>query len=290
MSTLWQNIQYKMLRSGSKVNLLIGINIIVFLVINVADQLGKFLFNTAAISYYSDKYLSLPAYLPTLLAHFWTPVTYMFMHADIWHILFNMLWFYWFGQIFEEFLGKKRTLGLYFMGGLAGAFLFVFSYNVFPFFTHIQAAERGAALVGASASVMAIMVAAATLVPDYTISLILIGPIRIKWLVLFFVVLDFLGITGFNAGGELSHLGGALVGFLYIKQLQKGNDWIANIVKLFKPKPKMKVVASNPSRKSTGLPRQEEIDLILDKISRSGYDSLNKQEKEILFRASKDEG
>jgi hypothetical protein len=213
----------------------------------------------------------------------------MFMHANIWHLLFNMLWFYWFGQIFEEFLGKRRTLGLYFMGGLAGAFLFVFSYNVFPFFTHVNAAA-GSVLVGASASVMTIMVATATLVPDYTISLIFIGPVRIKWLVLFFVILDFLSIADLNAGGELAHLGGALIGFMYIKQLQNGNDWIEGIRKLFKPRPKLKVVATNHSRKSTDLPRQEEIDLILDKISKSGYDSLNKQEKEILFRASNNEG
>jgi len=289
MSTLWQNIQYKVLRSGSKLNLLIGINIVVFLLVNVADILAKFLFNTPAVSYYTNEYLLLPAYLPKLLTRFWTPLTYMFMHAGIWHILFNMLWFYWFGQIFEEYLGKKRTLGLYIMGGLAGAFLYVFSYNVFPIFTHVHAAE-GSTLVGASASVMAIMVATATLLPDYTLPLILIGPVKLKWLVLFFIVIDFLGITGLNAGGELSHLGGALIGFLYIKQLQKGSDWIGNIVKLFKPKPKLKVVSNNQSRKAYDLPRQEEIDLILDKISRSGYDSLSKQEKEILFRASNNEG
>jgi len=289
MSTLWQNIQYKVLRSGSKLNLLIGINIIVFLLVNIADVFAKFLFNTTAISYYTNEYLLLPAYLPKLLTRFWTPLTYMFMHAGIWHILFNMLWFYWFGQIFEEYLGKKRTLGLYIMGGLAGAFLYVFSYNVFPIFTHVHAAE-GSTLVGASASVMAIMVATATLLPDYTLPLILIGPVKLKWLVLFFIVIDFLGITGLNAGGELSHLGGALIGFLYIKQLQKGSDWIGNIAKLFKPKPKLKIVSNNQSRKAYDLPRQEEIDLILDKISRSGYDSLSKQEKEILFRASNNEG
>jgi membrane associated rhomboid family serine protease len=289
MSTLWQNIQYKMLRSGSKLNLLIGINIIAFLLINIIDIIAKYLFNTNVISFYSDEYLSLPAALPKLLTHFWTPVTYMFMHAGIWHILFNMLWFYWFGMIFEEYLGKKRTLGLYLMGGLAGAFLFVFSYNIFPFFTHVNAAAA-TTLVGASASVMAIIVATATLLPDYTISLILIGPVKLKWLALFFVIMDFLGIAGLNAGGELSHLGGALLGFVYIKQLQKGHDWIGAIAKLFKPKSKLKVVANNLSRKTSDFPRQEEIDLILDKISRSGYDSLSKQEKEILFRASNNEG
>ncbi len=289
MSTLWQNIQYKMLHSGSKLNLLIGINIIAFLLVNVTDTLGKFLFNSDIIGFYSDKYLLLSAYLPKLLTNFWTPVTYMFMHAGVFHILFNMLWLYWFGQIFEEYLGKKRTLGLYLMGGLAGAFLFVVCYNTLPYFTH-SAAALGPPLVGASASVTAIIIATATLLPDYTISLILIGPVKLKWLALFFIVIDFLGIVGPNAGGEIAHLGGALIGFVYIKQLQKGHDWIAAIANVFKPRPKLKVVSKNSSGKSGGKPRQEEIDLILDKISQSGYDSLSKQEKEILFRASNNEG
>jgi len=285
MNTLWQNIQYKVLRSGSKLNLLIGINIAVFLLINIPVIVERLFFNSGWIESLSNEYLLLPAYLPKLLTRFWTPLTYMFMHSGIFHILFNMLWFYWFGQIFEEYLGKKRTLGLYLMGGLAGAFLFVLSYNTLPFFTHANAAV-GSTLVGASASVMAIIVATATLLPDYTIPLILIGPVKLKWLALFFVILDLLGITGLNAGGELSHLGGALIGFVYIKQLQNGHDWIDSIKKIFKPKSKLKVVSTNPSKNSPAHPRQEEIDLILDKISKSGYDNLSKQEKEILFRAS----
>jgi len=285
MNTLWQNIQYKVLRSGSKLNLLIGINIVVFLVINIPATIERTFFLSNLIQIHTDDYLSLPAYLPKLLSRFWTPLTYMFMHAGWLHILFNMLWLYWFGQIFEEYLGKKRTLGLYLMGGLAGAFFFVASYNIIPAFTHANAAYSGV-MVGASASVMAIIVATATLLPNYTISLILIGPVRLKWLALFFVIIDFLGISGLNAGGEMSHLGGALVGYGYISQLQKGNDWIGNINKLFKGRPKLKVAAKNTSKNPSALPRQEEVDIILDKISRSGYDSLSKQEKETLFRAS----
>ncbi len=289
MSTIWQNLQQKMLRSGSKLNLLIGINIIVFLLINISATIEQVLFRSNLIAGYSSDYLALTANLPKLLTRFWTPLTYMFMHAGIFHILFNMLWFYWFGQIFEEYLGNKRTLGLYIMGGLAGAFLFVLSFNTLPFFTSSNAALYGS-MVGASAGVMAIIVATATLLPNYTISLILIGPVKLKWLVLFFVIIDFLGIAGPNAGGEIAHMGGALIGFFYIKQLHKGNDWIGDIAKLFKTKSKLTVVSKNTSKNSTVIPRQEEIDLILDKISRSGYDSLNKQEKEILFRASNNEG
>jgi len=289
MSTLWKDIQYKMLHSGSKLNLLIGINIIVYLAVNLLSVLIKLFFGSDVISYFSDHYLQLPASLPVLARHFWTPLTYMFLHDGVFHILFNMLWLYWIGQIFEEYLGKNRTMGLYLMGGFAGAIFFVGAYNLFPFYTQNHLAD-GSILAGASAGVMAIIVATATLLPDYTIPLILIGPVKLKWLALFFVIIDFLGITGFNAGGELSHLGGALMGFVYIRQLQNGHDWVAAIANLFKPKPKLKVVAKNPSRGRNDLPRQEEIDTILDKISRSGYDSLTKQEKEILFRASNNEG
>jgi hypothetical protein len=137
---------------------------------------------------------------------------------------------------------------------------------------------------------MAIIVATATLLPDYTISLMFIGPVKLKWLALFFVIIDFLGISGLNAGGELSHLGGAFIGFVYIRQLQKGNDWLTSMGKWFKPKSKLKVVSKNSFKTSLGKPRQEEIDFILDKISRSGYDNLSKQEKEVLFRASNNEG
>jgi hypothetical protein len=126
------------------------------------------------------------------------------------------------------------------------------------------------------------------LLPDYSISLILIGPVKLKWIALFYVVIDFLSIAGPNAGGEFAHLGGALFGFIYIKQLQRGTDWIGVITGIFRKRSKMKVVSRNSDRNTSGKPRQDEIDRILDKITESGYESLNKQEREILSRASKD--
>jgi membrane associated rhomboid family serine protease len=288
MSTLWKDIQYKLLKSGNKLSLLIGINVIVYLGINavaVIEQLFNGFGNSVVLAY-TNEYLLLPADLPKLLHRFWTPFTYMFMHASVLHILFNMLWLYWMGQIFEEYLGNKRTIGLYLFGGLAGGLLYVACYNLIPAFTSINAAANSV-VVGASASVMAIIIATATLLPNYTIPLILIGPVKLKWIALFYIVVDFLGIAGANAGGEIAHLGGALFGFIYIKQLQRGHDWIGGINKLFEPKPKMKVVSnSGTQRKASGTPRQEDVDRILDKISGSGYDSLTKQEKETLFRAS----
>jgi membrane associated rhomboid family serine protease len=291
MSTLWQNIQYKMLRSGNKLNLLIGINVIVFLAVNmtaVLEQLFTSAGHQALIAYFAAEYLQLPAAFSKFPTHFWTPITYMFMHDGILHILFNMLWLYWMGQIFEEYLGNKRTIGLYIMGGLAGALFYLLALNFLPFFTSVNAAAT-TTIVGASASVMAIVVATATLLPNYTISLIFIGPVKLKWLVIFILVIDFLGTVGPNAGGEIAHLGGALLGFIYIKQLQKGHDWIEGIRSIFKSKSKLKVVHNNAGKNTADYPRQDEIDRILDKISQSGYDSLNKQERDILARASKNE-
>jgi membrane associated rhomboid family serine protease len=289
--TLWDNITYK-LRSKSRLYLLITINVAVFLVINIPAVI-EWMMNgghPGYISYFSTEYLSLPADFHKLLTRFWTPVTYMFMHAGIWHIFFNMLWLYWMGQLFEEYLGSKRTIGLYLMGGLAGGILYIGFYNLLPAFRDLV---HSSVLVGASASVMAIMVATATLLPNYAISLILIGPVKLKWIAMFLVILDFLSIMESNPGGEIAHLGGALIGFLYIKRLQQGNDWVATIGKVFSRGPKvpsMKVVSRNSGRKNPSKPRQEDVDRVLDKISVSGYDSLNSEEKEILFRASKNEG
>ncbi|MFI5160534.1 MAG: rhomboid family intramembrane serine protease [Sphingobacteriales bacterium] len=288
MSTLWREIKLKVMHSGSKVNLLIGINVFIFLIEYIPATIEKVAFRSDNIEKFANDYLGLPSYLPELLRHFWTPITYMFLHASFFHILFNMLWLYWIGQIFEEYLGNKRTIGVYLLGGLTGGFLYVFFYNTLPLFTQTPGLVEASTTVGASAAIMAIIIATATLLPDYTISLMFIGPVRLKWIALFIVILDFLGISGLNAGGEISHLGGALFGFVYVKQLQRGHDWVGFFTNLFKKRSKLKVVASNGAKKAGSTPRQEEIDRILDKISQSGYDSLNKQEKEILFRASKD--
>ncbi|MFB9843741.1 rhomboid family intramembrane serine protease [Mucilaginibacter ginsenosidivorans] len=289
MSTLWNELKIKMLHSGSRVSLLIGINLIVFLLINIPAVFETLFWGhqESLIRYYANEYLALPSNFAKLIFRFWTPVTYMFMHAGILHIVFNMLWLFWIGQIFEEYLGTKRTIGLYLLGGLTGASFFLLGFNFIPFFAQ-QIGDASVPIVGASAAVMAILVATATLLPDYTMVLMLFGPVKLKWLAIAFIILDFLLIAGSNAGGELSHLGGALFGFIYIKQLQRGNDWVGFFTKMFSKKPHLKVAAKNNARSGGNVPRQEDIDRILDKISQSGYDSLTRQEKEILFRASKD--
>jgi membrane associated rhomboid family serine protease len=272
MRTPLQDISYR-LKSGDKLYLLIGINIVIFLVTLLVPAVGA--------------YLRLPSYLPALGRYFWTPVTYMFVHDGFISVIFNMLWLYWMGRLFEEYLGNKRILGLYLLGGLAGAAVFILSYNLIPALSHGNIFILNT-ISGATASVMAIIVATATLLPNSTI-ILLIWPVKLKWLVVIYIAIDLLNIWGIGAGVVIAHAGGALFGFLYIQQLQKGSDWIAGISNLFKSRSKLKVAAKNPAKKDSYRPRQEDVDRILDKISQKGYDHLNKEEKEILFRASKNE-
>ncbi|RYD80342.1 MAG: rhomboid family intramembrane serine protease [Sphingobacteriales bacterium] len=207
----------------------------------------------------------------------------MFFHADILHILFNMLGLFWFGNIFMSFLNSRQFHFVYLAGGIFGGLFAIAFLNVFPAFS---GSLLNVNIIGASAAVMAIIVAAATLVPNYTIMLFLFGEVKIKWIAIVYFVLDFLAIGSVNAGGSLAHIGGAILGFVFIKSLQNGSDWS----KIFERKPKLRVVKNEqPIKKPTfkGV-SQSEIDEILDKISTSGYDKLTATEKEKLFKASKD--
>lgn len=288
MSTMWQEIRSKLLDSGSKIGLLIGINVAVYLIGAIGGVFELLFFHSrGVIDGYSDEFLALTTYLPHLAIRFWTPLTYMFVHAGFFHILFNMLWLYWMGQIFEEYLGTKRIVSLYILGGLAGALFVIAAFNLIPAFSGYGLTP----IVGASASVMAIVIATATLLPNYTIYLIFLGPVKLKWLAIAYLLIDFIGIAGANPGGEIAHLGGALLGFIYIKQLQKGHDWNRPLERVFTPPSKVKVVYRNTSgytqRTTTnGVPAQAEIDRILDKISHTGFKSLSKQERDTLQRAS----
>ncbi len=281
-NSVFKELWYKMVHSGSRLNLFIGINIVVFLVLGIM-RVFEFLFTRSVVlTELSANLLSVPASLPALAYKFYTPFTYMFSQVDFFHLLFNMLTFYWFGRILEDFTTNKQFTFLYLAGGLAGALFFIAAYHTFPAF---RDNIPFATLIGASASVSAIVFAAATLVPEFSINLLLIGPVKLKYLALAFALLDFLSIGLSNPGGSISHLGGALLGFVYIKQLQAGNDWS----KIFKKRTRMKVIRPERRTKpntSAALPDQDVIDGILDKISKSGYESLSKQEKEQLFKAS----
>jgi membrane associated rhomboid family serine protease len=278
---------------------LIFINVVVFLVLAVL-----FVFSTAAG--FSDFFesihsqLAIPAPIFSFLAKPWTILTYAFVHdlTGIFHILFNMLAFYWFGKIFIEYLGSDKLIAVYVLGALAGGISYLLVYNTIPFY-----AERIPlhGMVGASAAVYAVLVATATLLPDYTFFLLFFGPVRIKYIALIYIVISFLGSVGGNAGGNVAHLGGALIGYVYTKQLQAGVNWGSWITVtldwlrgVFSPRSNVKVTyrSTEPKTKSSkstssGKASQAEIDAILDKISDRGYESLTKEEKEKLFNASK---
>jgi membrane associated rhomboid family serine protease len=245
--------------------------------------------------------LALPSDISTFLIKPWTIITYFFTHESFFHVLFNMLFFFWFGKIIYEFLGNNKLINLYVLGGLIGGFLFILIYNLIPFYSdRVQLSI----LMGASAGVFAVVVGAATFMPNYTFFLLFLGPIKIKYIAIFYVLLSFFNIDGSNAGGELSHLGGALIGFLYVQQLKKGNDFGQPIISfinftksLFVKKPKIKVSYKSSETGKAGKTttktdknksiNQDEIDTILDKISEGGYESLTKEEKQKLFNASK---
>ncbi len=283
--SIFSELYTKVFRSGNPLFLFIGINVLVFLIIQLVAVFGFLSGEGVVASDWISLQLSMPAYLPGLLEKPWTIITYMFGHDGIFHILFNMLWLYWLGKIFLDFLNPRQFIFTYLAGGLAGAALFLLVYNGFPVF---KADVPLSVLIGSSASVMAVIAATATLLPDYTITLLLVGPVRLKYLALIYFVLDLIGIASGNPGGSIAHIGGALLGFFFIKQLQSGNDWS----KLFRKKSKLKIVQQDkrPSRVTVNkLPDQEVIDEILDKISKSGYESLTKREKEQLFKASSKE-
>jgi len=279
---------------------IILINAIVFILINVIRVFTSISANPEVYAWVINQ-LALPSDIPDFLVKPWTIITYFFTHESFFHVLFNMLFFFWFGKIIYEFLGNNKLISLYILGGLIGGFLFILIYNLIPFYNdRVQLSI----LMGASAGVFAVVVGAATFMPNYTFFLLFLGPIKIKYIAIFYVLLSFFNIDGSNAGGELSHLGGALIGFLYVQQLKKGNDFgqpIINFINflksLFVRKPKIKVsyksTESSKGRKSTAKTEQskninqDEIDTILDKISEGGYESLTKEEKQKLFNASK---
>ena len=252
------------------------------------------------------RYLAVPARLDVLPSRFWTVLTYMFVHQNFLHILFNMLIFYWFGKIFLTSFNSKNLLALYILGGLAGAAIYILAFNTVPALVKMNSIP----MIGASASVMAIIFGIAFYRPNYEIGLLLLGRIKIVYIALILFVLDFIGIGNnpntemgmqtANTGGHIAHIGGAILGYVYAKLYLKGRDitrWfnktIDFIVNIFKPssKPKMKAKYNkrendydyNQRRNNTN----EEIDRILDKIKKSGYSSLSKEEKKQLFDASK---
>jgi membrane associated rhomboid family serine protease len=305
MSSIIDELKGNFQRANNALNQLIIINVVVFVLLGTLTVVST-LIDDGKLFDMVFKQLAIPSSLSLLIYKPWTILTYAFVHSlsSLFHILFNMLVLYWFGRLVQEYIGSPKVVNLYVLGALAGALTYILAYNFIPFFADRAA---GSMMVGASAAVYAISVAAATLLPDYRFNLLFIGPVRIKYIVGAYIFLSFLGSVGPNAGGNIAHLGGAVIGFYYIYALRNGTDiglWIqrslAFIKALFGKQPKIKVTyrkssdasagtskASKASPAKTSSINQDEIDAILDKISEKGYESLSTEEKQKLFNASK---
>lgn len=278
------------IRQGNSVTHLIFINSIVFILLNIVLSIFK-LFNFSADFILS--YLAAPADLVQLTHRFWTPITYMFLHEGFFHILFNMINLYWFGKIFLIFFSEKKLVGLYILGGLMGVLFYIIAFNVFPFYS---SSLHNSLLLGASGSIVAIIVASAMRSPNMEMQLMFIGAIKLKYIALAVFLMSLFGVTSDNGGGQIAHLGGALAGYLFVVSLQKGTDitkginWILDsIFNLFKArklrvKPnKSKTKMSDAEYNMNKVNKMAQIDQILDKIKTSGYESLSADEKKRLF-------
>ena len=270
---------------------LIAINLVVFLFFSLIT----FLFNTTALY----DWFVLPKNLSEVIVKPWSVFSYSFLHLGFLHLVFNMVTLYYVSKLFLTRFSTKLFLNTYLLGALIGGLLFLISYNLFPVFSN-----QFTYLVGASASVTAILIFVCTSLPQMEVT---IFTFRIKlWQIgVFFVLLDLIQIPNGNSGGHIAHLGGALFGYIYASQLKKGNDIAKGFEQLmntimswfsFKKKSSLKTVHKTRSEKrASGKTihqkkriQQEQIDAILDKISKSGYESLSKEEKAFLFQSGKD--
>jgi len=284
---------------------LIAINVFIFVFFILLRVVG-FLFQAEGILETINNWLILPRHLTEFIYKPWTIITYAFLHAGFWHILSNMIILYFSGRYFLTFFSPKRLLNYYLLGAIAGGIFFLASYNIFPVF----ADGKSYTLVGASASVMAILIGVATYAPHMMIRLFMFN-IKLWWIAAFFVIKDFVMIPVENPGGHIAHLGGAALGYFYTTQLSQGRDigaWFEKIMdyisgiftkkekktpfqKVYRNKTKPKGKRGpyqNNSSTSDQAEKQRKIDEILDKISKNGYESLSKEEKDFLFNAGRD--
>lgn len=294
-------------RYGNVVNKLILINIAVFLAVRLLHLVMFLVANISMETFESDyvTWLMFPSSFKDFLWQPWSLISYMFLHTGFMHILMNMIVLYIFGKLLLGYLGDRQVLPIYILGGIAGAVLYMVIFTISPAFQNIS----GSHMLGASAGVMAVMLAMCTMQPNYQIVLFFIGAVQIKYIAAVFILIDLLKIFQENPGGHIAHLGGALFGYIYIKQLQQGKDlgdglnkMIDFLVTVFKPGPKKPKVVyrnekkqaqtraanngkMNKSNKNMDPDVQAKIDAILDKISESGYNSLSKEEKDFLFKA-----
>ena len=293
MEELFSNLKNRFV-TGDMLRRLLFINIGLFILLRLVEVIC-ILFDVNGQPLLA--YVCVPSGWELLIMRPWSIITYMFSHFDVLHILFNMLWLYWFGKLFLQFFNERQLTGLYLMGGLAGALFFIVAYNIFPYF---NASVAHSNLVGASASVMAIVFAVSFYRKDLEVQLLLIGRVKLLYLALFTLLIDLLSITSGNAGGHFAHVGGALLGIWFASVILKGKDLTAPLNRLIdlicnigKRKPKMTVSYGNKHRETDyeyNERKQEEhkrLDQILDKLKQTGYENLSSEEKKSLFEASK---
>jgi len=295
----------QMFRSGHMINRLIIINVVMFILLHM----GAIIIGISNASPHGEaikvitEYFAISRDLWFDITHPWVIITHMFTHIGFFHIIFNLLLLYWFGIIVGDLIGDRHILPLYILGGLTGALVyFIIAQWLYP---------QGSTAIGASAAVMAIAVAAASINPNHNMRLILLGNVRIKYIVLGLLIFDIISISNqSNTGGHFAHLGGAFFGWFYIKMLNEGQDLsigingtVESIVNFFRKKPEkspLRVVKKEKvfsrtkdqkQKKNTNMKvvqsDQERLDAILDKISTSGIDSLSDEEKEFLQKLSK---
>lgn len=296
---MFENL-YKKYRGSDVVGKFIFINVALYVLLLFIGVFSV-LFNAASLSADVLSFVELPASLGELALRPWTVFTYMFIHAGLWHILWNMLALYFFGRIFLNFYSVRHFVGIYILGGLFGALFFVLAYNLFPYFGPYLPFSR---LVGASAAVLAVVVAAAVRSPQYRINLMFVGSVKLSTFALVVVAMSFLMLSGGNAGGNFAHLGGAFAGWLVADMLNKGRDltqvvngpidWVSSlIVRLRTPRKKKTKFTYTRGGRSADYEYnarkkadEAEVDRILEKVKKGGYASLSEEEKKRLFEAS----
>lgn len=281
--SLLKDLQTKF-NNGGIVQQLIYINIAIFI---VALLIGSF---SGGKSTFIREWFTLQSSLDIMITRPWTLITYGFFHAGFIHILFNCLILFFFGRLFLEYFTPKQLLNFYIFGTLFGGIAFLLSYNYIPIFQ-----GKIGYLLGASAGVNAIVIGIAAYIPNYQLNLRFIGYVKLWHIAAFYILIDLLSVTGGNGGGHIAHLGGALFGYLYVRQAnnKRGSTSGGSFFDLFKKKQKpLKTVHKSKTRTAktatnTKSDNQKKVDTILDKISKSGYDTLTKEEKEFLFKQKK---
>ncbi len=293
-------------RSGNMVTRIILVNTAFFVGILILKLLLSIAvdqsFPSPSYEKYVAPFLELSSSFWTTLTRPWVLFTHMFMHYGLFHFIFNMLWLYWFGRIVGDLIGDRKILPIYLLSGLASAFLLmtVAAFNT-PF-------AIGASAIGASGAVFGLTIAAATIAPEYSMRLILIGDVRLKYIAMAAILLQLVALAGnSNAGGTFGHIGGLIMGYIYVVQLRRGNDLAIPVNRILDKiqnffqkddRQKPKVVYRNPNLKKKGnnskgnsatdISHEEKLDAILDKIKQKGMSSLTEEEKEFLLNASKE--